>query len=477
MPPRAKQLESKTSHVFAKPANGLATEQATYRLLNAFTSLPDPDGVLSQNGLKRADLRRLIKDDEITQCLDKRVESIISTPWRLEPNQSRASKWLAQELAPHMEKIQRGAMEAVPYGYSVIEITYARKAGRIGIAMLDAKPFEWFKPDNHGGLRYFPSDGTGGMEGIPCDPRKFFLTAHQPSYRNPYGEALLSRLWWPVVFRTNGWRFWAQFLERFGMPLMLGKTSGDREAFTQELNKLATNAVAAINIDDEISAVESGKDGQQFTQFENAVVARIQKTILGQTLTSQVDGKGSYAAAQVHYQVMQDKRNADIRMVSATCQRMIDTLCDLNGLGIPPKFTLADNTGLEMERAQRDALLVEKGILKFTPGYLMDRYDFAEGDFEVPETPKAPEPTPPEPEKEEEPAEESEKEPVKLAFAPEQPKFTAKQTVIEDQIEATLSLLPSPISDAQIKTAIAGAADPADLEDRLAVLLAACRTW
>ena len=43
----------------------------------------------------------------------------------------------------------------------------------------------------------------------------------------------------------------------------------------------------------------------------------ISKAILGGTLTSEVDGKGSYAAANVHDDVRLELRQADLRMISA----------------------------------------------------------------------------------------------------------------------------------------------------------------
>jgi phage gp29-like protein len=450
----------------------LVEEQAVDQLLAWLKHLPDPDETLQSGGLRRTDLRRLLKDDEITQCIDKRNEAVIGTPWRLEPYGSRNSQWLQSELTPHIPDLLNQAQEAVYFGYSVQEIIYTQRGGRIGIDRIVGKPFEWFRPQVNGSLRYCPNDGSGGADGLETDPRKYLLTRHQASYRNPYGEALLSRLWWPVFSRFKLWQYRLQYLERFGMPLVLGKTNGDRAAFASELSHLAANAVAAVSPQDDVTFVETAKDGNQFSQAEAEIIARIQKLILGQTMTSQIGSSGSYAAAKVHYQVMQDKRNADIRRLSSTAQTLINHLWTLNNLpGAAPVFVMADDTGLEKERAERDAMLVEKGILKLTKEYLLDRYDYAEGDFEIPEAAAPPTaPTPSIPANEDDPAPVQKTE-MNAAFAPASPKFTARQQVIEDAIDATLGALPSPITNADLQTAIHGATSAEDLSDRLSVVL------
>ena len=214
-----------------------------------------------------------------------------------------------------------------------------------------------------------------------------------------------------------------------------------------------------------IAATQAG----EFERFDATFARSIQKVILGQTLTSDVGSSGSYAAAKVHDSVREDKRNADIRLVSATVQELVNILAELNGLQAV-QFVMADGTGLEVERATRDATLVDKGVLKFTEQYLLDRYDFLEGDFTVPTTPV---PAPPAPPALPAPAAEPEDEPAAAALAAfAAPRFTAEQQVLEDGIDSVLQRLDSVIADAEIKAVIRLATSPRDLHDRLMVLLA-----
>jgi phage gp29-like protein len=218
-----------------------------------------------------------------------------------------------------------------------------------------------------------------------------------------------------------------------------------------------------------IAATQAG----EFERFEQSLSKSIQKLILGQTLTSDVGASGSYAAAKVHAQVQETKRNADIRLITKTVQALINNLCTLNAIANPPEFVMADGTGLELDRANRDKTLVEAGILTLTEDYILDRYDFKEGDFtmpepatEAPEAPSAPDaPDPADPEAQPSSAN-------MAASTTVRPRFTAGQQAIEDQVERTLSNFVSPITHKAIASAIAGATSPDDLIERLGVAMA-----
>jgi phage gp29-like protein len=453
-------------------ATPLFNEVALEQVLSLLSRLPDPDLVLAQQGMGRQELRKLETDDEVSAALETRADAVVSTPWRLEPFESEPTQWLASELEPHMESLLRGLWSAVPYGYSVLEVVY-RPGPRIGIAHIQEKPLEWFEPRRDGTLWYTPTSSAGvGSAGTPVivdSDLKFILTRRKSTYRNPYGEALLSRIYWPWFFRHNGWRFWMRFLERFAEPLLLGQVANP-EDFVTTLGKLGYEAVAAVGIDEKLTSVTQSASGE-FEKIEMALGRRIQKLVLGQTLTSEVGDKGSYAAAQVHNEVRQDKKKADIRLVTGSVQRLVNALWALNSFpGDAPEFVMADDTGLEVPRAERDAKLVQAGVLRLTPKYLLDRYDFKEGDFELP-TPAAPapargaaQPTPPQ----------GKTKPIQASLgfqgAANPQRFTQDQAALEALADSALAQAKSPVPAALIREAILAATSPDDLAERLAGL-------
>lgn len=367
-----------------RPASSpmLYDDYALDRIFVGLTSLPDPDEMLKKAGIKRAKLRIMEHDDEISAAIETRREALLATPWRLEPGAGDAVEFVAGQIARHYDTMLRGMWSALPYGYSVLEAVYELlPGGRAGLARCEEKPFEWFEPRQDGKLIYRPTDGRQAIE-VDTN-HKFFVTRHNPTYRNPYGEALLSRLYWPWQFRHNAWRFWMQFIERFGDPLLLGK-SADPQAMVDALQRLGVQSILAVGTHDELSAVTQSGAGE-FERIEAALNRRIQRVILGQTLTSDVGDKGSYAAAKVHDQVRQEKRAADIRMVSTTMQRIVDSVWVLNRFaGESPRFVLGQVAGIETERANRDAVLANAGIVRFTEDYLLRVYDYTAGDITIP---------------------------------------------------------------------------------------------
>jgi len=453
-------------------ATPLFHDIAIEHVLSLLSRLPDPDLILAQQGIGRHELRKLETDDEVSAAIETRADAVVSTPWRLEPFDSEPAQWLAGELEPHMEGLLRGIWSAVPYGYAVQEAVY-RQGPRLGLARVQEKPLEWFEPRRDGNLWYTPPSSAGvGSAGtpIPVDTDlKFILTRRKPTYRNPYGEALLSRIYWPWFFRHNGWRFWMRFLERFAEPLLLGQVANPEE-FVTAMSGLGYEAVAAVGMDEKITNVTQSAAGE-FEKIEMALGRRIQKLVLGQTLTSEVGDKGSYAAAQVHNEVRQDKKKADIRLVSGSVQHLVNALWRINSFaGDPPEFVMADDTGLEAPRAERDAKLVQAGVLRLTPQYLLNRYDFKEGDFAIPAQ-ASPEP----PGGEQMPSQAKGKaKPIKASLdfqgAAKPQRFTPDQAAVEALADAALAEAKSPVPVELIRAAIMAAKGPDELAERLAQL-------
>ena len=439
------------------------------RVLSALQWISDPDEVLRKAGVRRATLRSLRTDDEISGALDTRVEAVVGTPWRLEPSEGAASAFVWEQLEPHMEHLIRATWASVPYGYSVTQVIYSPIGGRIGIARVIEEQFEDFVPTLMGDLLMY--DGKT-LEEHKIDPRRLLLTVRQPTRQNPYGESLLSPLYWPWFFRRHGWQFWMKWLERFGSPFLVGTTKGSVVDMAAALEKAVNAASLAMTEGDVVETVEQRTGTGHFEAFDSVITGRIQKLILGQTLTTDVGDKGSFAAAKVHNEVRQDKRNADIRLVSATVQRLVNYLWELNGFaGRPTKFVMADDTGLEKERAERDAILSEKMGVKFTDAYLTDRYDLEPGDFtRTEEKPDAVEPDSGESE-DEKPEKVTVKASMSVSSAEE---FAAGsgQNALDNAFARLMRHVPTQQIDFDaVRSAVMSANDPQDLERRLATLI------
>lgn len=445
--------------------NDLFSEKAVQLFTESLFGIADPDIVLRKLGKSRKDLRTLEFDDEIGAALDTRFAAVTGTPWRIEPYETDAHKFLWNELDAVMRPMLRTLWRAVPYGYSVAEVIYAKRAGRIGIGAVHDKPMEWFRPTRDGALVYLSPDHAQGIPvstgaAIDTQPLKFLLARNDASWVNPYGEALLSRVYWPWFFRSNGWQFWARFLERFGAPLLVGSGPGSPDDLARMLASAVQSGAIATSAETKVDAIAPGNAGEAFKDFSIAVDKRIQKAILGQTLTTDVGSTGSYAAAKVQDDVRDDRRIADTRMVMAVVQRLVDSLWALNRFpGDPPEFVMQADEGLSLERAERDAKLAQAGA-RFTPEYFVRAYDFERGEIEVEQAAQA--------------AAKFSAPSEALQFAPRPMKrqSVAGQDDIDAMADDAIAAGVSPVDSDAIREAIEQAGDEDDLMERLGQLAA-----
>lgn len=367
----------------------LFKQQAEQTLIRYLTKLPDLDEVLRGAGISRHRLSTLLYDDEIYQCVEKRQGGLEKMPFRIESDNDAVAKIITDLVKEWWSSIIIGAQNARWYGYSVIEVEYDDNALHIdsdtitpyiGWKWVGEKPMEWYEPKQDGRLLLYAAYNDQNKD-IECDQIfKHFLTQCKPTYKNPYGEALLSRLYWLWFFKNNSRKMWAKFVERFGNPLLVGKSQSDNVAMRNALLQAHASSVIAVSTMESVEAVNAqGNSGATaFEGFSDRIEKGIQKLVLGQTLTSGTDGGGSRALGTVHLQVQQEKVDADIRMIAPTIQAMINGLCDLNGWK-RVTIILGDEQDLQNEKADRDVKLKNAGAT-LTPGYFIREYGLQEGD-------------------------------------------------------------------------------------------------
>lgn len=377
-------------------SNGSLYSQEAVSQFYKFSKQIDLDETLRKAGIKRHRLAILLDDDEISQAVETRVDALLATPFRFEPSDTPEAILLMQEIKEWFAEIATGSINALLFGYSVLEAVYDQADdGQIGLQWIGEKPMEWFEPKNDGHLIYRP-EGTG-QELVVDQTFKFFLTRRKATYKQPYGKALLTVVYWLDFFRKNGFKFWAKFLERFGTPILLGKVNA-KENTCDEMNQalLSAHAQSVISIDGQddvqiLSAPSSGNAGGSFETFNNTIIRQIQKVILGQTLTSGTDGTGSRALGEVHDNVRKDKLNADIRLVTPTFQAIVDALCALNDWGKHEIILGEKSKQLNKDQAERDVKLKDAGAV-FTTQYFIREYGLQEGDL-VENLPNSTQPT------------------------------------------------------------------------------------
>lgn len=437
----------------------LYNHQAEQAYIRFLTRMPDIDDVLRKAGISRSKLHTLMYDDEIYQCVEKRQDGLVSTPFQIMPADSPQAKIITDLFKKWWSEIVLGGQDARWFGYSVLETVYDPRAmhfdGKtitpyIGWSWIGIKPMEWFEPKNDGRLVLY-SNYNDQHRDIECDQQfKYFLTQCKATYKNPYGEALFSRLYWVWFFKTNGLKYWAKYVERFGNPLLVGKGALDTEAMRDALLQAHASSVIAVSQGEEVVTVGSvNNGGAAFEGFDKKFERSIQKLILGQTLTSGTDNTGSQALGIVHREVQQDKIDADIRMILPTLQAILDALCAVNQWE-RHEIIVGEQKSIHSDKADRDVKLKNAGA-PLTNQYFQREYGLQDGDLAEPIPPNNTLPAPTF----------SALPRNALNFATGKPKLSAQQQEVEELTDGQPPLkllLPE-----QIKAVLDDSATPQDL--------------
>jgi phage gp29-like protein len=241
-----------------------------------------------------------------------------------------AAEVFAEQLRSlDIPRIIEEMMDAVAYGYSSLEVLWRADGGRWDVGDIVGKSPQWFEFDQENRLVF--RTGVIGAEALP--ENRFLLARHRPSYANPYGVKVFSKCYWSVTFKKNGFRWWTVFVEKYGGAFMYGKypsNAGDqyKAELLNALERMVADAVAVAPAEAEITIDSLANKGSVSTVHKEYIEAcnkEISKAVLGQTLTTEIGDKGSYAAAQAHNIVRRDLAAAD-RRVFRPARRGVDGL-------------------------------------------------------------------------------------------------------------------------------------------------------
>lgn len=330
--------------------SALLTETATLeavglRSMAFLDQLPDPDPILLERGDNVEVLRRVRSDDKvITAIQTRKLGTLGKQDYLFEPGQTSRDEQptpeaerLCRDLEQDLENVDlynvlSQLLDAPYFGLAVAELIWEPGNGRLKLADVRPRPVEWFAFDT----RERPLLKTlTNPSGELLHPYKFVFARHFPEALNPYGLRLLSHCLWPVAFKRGGIKFWLTFAERFGMPWTIGKvrpnaSDAEKKTVRDALAAMVQDAVAVVTQGTDLTHMEVKGSGDVHHRLVEAMNAAVAQVLMGQTLTAQVGDTGSYAAANSHYQVLEDYRQADEQLVVAAMNELAWTYARVN---------------------------------------------------------------------------------------------------------------------------------------------------
>jgi phage gp29-like protein len=279
------------------------------------------------------------KDGHLLCERDKRKNVILDMEFAVEPAGEDARD---QKVAEFVSAVFDGIsdfddvivamQDAVGKGFSALELCWDVSSGQAvpdKIDFIEQKRFLFF--DDTSLLRKFPRLITDtDMMGMEIPPWKMLLHCYGGKSGHPARSGIYRVAAWMVLFKHYSIKDWVAFSEIFGMPLRLGRydqgaTSDEKSALLAAISSLGSDAAGIISKSTEIEFIETVKNahGDLYKLLASFCNGEMSKAILGQTLTADVGGSGSYAAAKTHNEVRLDLLRADGRSIATTIRNQL----------------------------------------------------------------------------------------------------------------------------------------------------------
>ena len=411
-------------------------------------SASDVDEVLKRANLTRTDLLKLLYDDEIYGCISRRTAAVMGNAWHIEGDNT---DWLYEAVSAVYEDAVRVMMQALWIGSSIGELIW-QDGEQKAIRAVVPRVIEQFKSDADGNLVW--KSPNGGE--VAVIPEKVLRGAVNVNKTNPYGDALLSRVYWAWFAKNYAEQFWNKFAERHASPLTVIKSAvntANRDEAQRDLAALAAagsqavaDGVVAMSDQDSIEFVEANNDGAAHEKYTRHQIQRIQKTLLGRVLTSELE-TGSRAAQETDDGFTQSIADADLTFVERGLNHIVDCLLTVNGMDADGVyFTYERAQAIDKGRWERDVALINTGTIAFTEQYYRDNYGLEPQHFRLVEKTGTP----------------------KLSLSLSQ--LTPGAQEVEDGIVAALKDAPEMLGVEAVLAVAREARDEADLMRRLVLL-------
>lgn len=366
--------------------------------------LPDPDPILRKSGDDPKILADLLADEQVTTAIVSRKNRVLnakdfgySAASFDGSNSSEEAQFVFENLTKDFERINintliSSILDAPFFGLVPLEIMWESTGSWWRIKDIVARPYYWFAFDENN-KPFFKGDYYGTVQKRELPAGKFVLATYNATYDNPYGTRLLSRCLWAVSFKHGGLKFYAKFIEKYGMPWVIGKasqgaTKAEKREIAANLARMVEDAVAVIPKGSEVDLIAPNTSTTtMFEDFLSRQDRTISKIIMGQTLTLEMEGKNnSQAAATTHHDVANDIAEADKSLVCETMNEIAWLYTLLNaGENVPaPVFTYNEPKDLQ-QQVELDTKLHSLGV-RFNHQHFIKEYGLKADEFKIVET-------------------------------------------------------------------------------------------
>ncbi|MDD2765004.1 MAG: DUF935 family protein [Opitutaceae bacterium] len=325
--PQTARVAVLQNQVIQSQLDGLTPARAARMLRDA-----DAGNIVAQHQL----FDDMLDRDSHLRCeWDKRCAAPTTLDWSIEPpaNASAMEKasaaWVEEilrDVVDDFEDVLIAMQEAVGHGFSGIEIEWKRW-GKEWIPSFHPRPQTWFQLDStrrHIRLQDGSADGAAllPMGWIFHSPRKV-----KTGYASRAG--LFRPAVWPFLYKAYSVGDFAEFLETYGLPIIVGKfppgaSDEEKASLFRAVTALGHDARAIMpeGMQLEIQTITGGAGGSHHLAMVDWADRAHSKLVLGQVLSAEAKatGMGSGVAA-LQGEVRDDIKASDARQLAATLTR------------------------------------------------------------------------------------------------------------------------------------------------------------
>ena len=289
------------------------------------------------------------RDGHLMAEIVKRKLVVQNLDWDIypPPNATAAEKataeWVKEILTDAVDPIEDlilALMDGPGHGFAAVELEW-RQEGAERLPAFHPRPQEWFRLDS---LRRELRLQDSSMDGAKPWTFGWVLHTHGKAKTGYIGRLGLHRvLSWPFLYKAYAIGDFAEFLETYGLPIIVGKyfagaSADEKASLMRAVTALGHDARAIMPQDMtlEIQKITGGGDATPHMTMVDWADRSQSKAILGQVLSAEAKATGMGSGlANVHNEVRKDIRNYDARQIAATITRdLVYPLIAINRGGI-----------------------------------------------------------------------------------------------------------------------------------------------
>lgn len=358
-------------------ARGLTPERLDSIMQEANSGDPRRQARLCRDVLER--------DWNIAHALSTRVNAVLGCPWHLEAgdksvraeeaaraleHQFREAGGMDDEDIVGMDGLIEELMGGLLPGYALVEKCWKGGGDISGFSAIPQSAIMF--RDGHPLIQV-----DGEPAGIPADRARYIWHRAVRRGNDPARGGLVRPLAWLFCFSHIGVKDLTAFVERHGMPFVVGKVDQagvetERSAVKRLIRNFGPSGGGVFSRNVEVQLMESTSKGEVYFALLNYLDDAVTKVILGQTASSGDSSGLSKGDAQS--KVRQDILEADCRRISSTVQRqVIPQWMEYNMPGVSaPRFVM------EYEAPEDRAALAQTVATLAQAGFQADAEELSE---------------------------------------------------------------------------------------------------